>query len=353
MKRSRWTFLATMTVVLGLQGCTSITYLAQSLNGHLEMISTLQPVEKLAADPSAPPKFRQQMARAIEIRRFATDVLALPDNGSYLSYADTHRDFVTWAVFATPELSLEPRTWCFPVFGCVPYRGYFSRTAAEEYAARTRQQGMDAYVGGVTAYSTLGWFRDPLVNTMLRHGETYIAALVFHELSHQRVYVHDDTAFNEAFAVAVENSGVTRWLKHRGDLAALQKYQADQDREKDFLSLVSETREALTAVYGGSGSDEEKRAAKAAAIENLRVRYRRLRDGRWNGYHGYDGWFEEPINNAKLAATAIYNDLVPAFSLLLDICSGDHEAFYRAIERIGAMKKDDRLQALRGAKQCA
>ncbi len=352
MTRSRWTILATMAIVLGLQGCASVSYLAQSVGGHLEIISALQPVKKLAADPSRSPAFREQMQRAVEIRQFATEKLALPDNGSYLSYVDTRRDYVTWAVFATPEFGLEPLIWCFPVFGCVPYRGYFSRAAAQDFAAGLRDRGMDVHVGGVTAYSTLGWFRDPLVNTMLRYGETYIAALVFHELSHQKVYVSDDSAFNEAFAVTVENSGVVRWLKHRGDSAALRDYEVDRKREKDFLSLVSDAREALKAVYEGPGTERHKRVAKAAAIETLRARYRQVRDGRWNGYRGYDGWFGEPINNAKLAATAIYNDLVPAFTRLLDICSGNYEAFYRAVEHIGSLDRDKRVQALRATKDC-
>lgn len=341
-----------MATVLGLQGCTSVSYLAQSVSGHLEIISALQPVKKLAADPLQPPAFREQMLRAIEIRQFATETLALPDNGSYLSYVNTHRDYVTWAVFATPEFGLEPYIWCFPLFGCVPYRGYFSRAAAQEFAAGLSNQGMDVHVGGVTAYSTLGWFRDPLVNTMLRYGETYIAALVFHELSHQRVYVPDDSAFNEAFAVTVENSGVVRWLEHRGDSAALRDYEIERKREGDFLSLVSDTREELMAIYEGPGTGEQKRAAKAAAIETLRARYRKVRDGRWSGYRGYDGWFEEPINNAKLAATAIYNDLVPAFTRLLDTCSGNYEAFYRSVERIGALDRDKRVQALRETTEC-
>ncbi len=344
--------LAAIALALGLQGCNSISYYAQSVNGHFTMIAARQPVEELAADPSRSPEFREQMALAVDIRRFATEQLALPDNGSYRSYVDTHRDFVTWAVFATPEFSLDARTWCFPVFGCVPYRGYFSHAAAEKYAAAIARQGMDTYVGGVTAYSTLGWFSDPLVNTMLRFGKTYIAALVFHELAHQRIYLRDDSAFNEAFAVTVENSGVFKWLKRKGDAAARREYEADRSHERDFVSLVSETRAALKLVYDGPGSEEQKRAAKTAEIAKLRTRYRRIRNGRWRGYRGYDGWFDSPINNAKLSATAIYNDLVPAFVHLLALCSGDYERFYRAVEQIGALGREARAQALKGAKTC-
>ena len=283
----------------------------------MKMLSARQDVETLVADPSKPPGLRAQMALASDIRRFASDQLALPDNNSYRSYVDTGRDFVTWAVFAAPEFSLAARRWCFPVYGCVPYRGYFSRDAAVEFAIEARQQGLDVHVAGIPAYSTLGWFSDPLLNTMFRYDESFLAGVVFHELAHQRFYVRDDTAFNEAFAVAVETTGVKRWLKETSDAAALRRYEAELDRKADFLELVGQARKELAAIYAGPGSDEARRAAKAAAIEKLRRRYRQMRDGRWGGYRGYDGWFDAPINNAKLAASGVYNDLAPDFMACL------------------------------------
>jgi predicted aminopeptidase len=339
-------------MLVGLSGCTGISYYAQSVNGHLEIVSARQKVEDLIDDTSKPGELRAQMALASDIRAFATEELALPDNASYRSYVDTRRDFVTWAVFATPELSLQPRTWCFPIYGCVPYRGYFSETAAADFAAELVQQGLDVHVGGITAYSTLGWSSDPLLNTMFRHDETSLAAIVFHELAHQRVYVRDDSAFNEAFAVAVETTGVTKWLKESSDLAALRRYEAGQDHKADFLALVSVARKALREIYDGPDSDAQKRAAKAAAIDDLRARYRRIRDGRWGGYRGYDAWIDGPINNAKLSATATYNDLVPAFMRLFEMCSGDYQRFYRAVQRLGAWNKDQRAGALKTATTC-
>ena len=190
---------------------------------------------------------------------------------------------VTWAVFAAPELSLTPRTWCFPVYGCVPYRGYFSKKSATETAVEFQRQGLDVYVTGITAYSTLGWSSDPLLSTMLSQDETYLAGLVFHELAHQRVYVHDDSAFNEAFAVAVETTGVRKWLRAAGDRAGLRRYELDRKRNAEFLALMSQTRDELSLVYDAVGSPEQKRAAKAAAIERLRTRYRQMRDRRWGG----------------------------------------------------------------------
>jgi predicted aminopeptidase len=344
--------VAALALLSVLQGCTGISYYAQSLNGHLRIVSARQPVDKLIADPSKPAALRAQMASASAIRKFATEQLALPDNDSYRSYVDTHRDYVTWAVFATPEFSLDPLNWCFPVYGCVPYRGYFSEQAADGLAAEMRRKGRDVYVAGITAYSTLGWMSDPLLNTMFRHDETWLAGLVFHELAHQQTYVRNDSAFNEAFAVVVETTGVTKWLNARGDRAALRRYEADRKRRAEFLALLADARNELTDIYDGTGGEAQKRAAKAAIIEKLRSNYRRLRDGRWSGYRGYESWFDAPINNAKLAAAGVYNDLVPAFERLFELCSGDHARFYDAVHRLGALDRRERAKALKAAESC-
>jgi predicted aminopeptidase len=335
-----------------LQGCGSLSYYTRSISGQLNLVASRQPVDRLIEDPSREPEFREQLVAARDIRQFATDGLALPDNRSYRSYVDTGRKFVSWAVFTAPEFSLTVRNWCFPVFGCVPYRGYFSKEAAIKFGRRAQKQGLDVYVGGIPAYSTLGWFDDPLLNTMFGYSDTYLAEVIFHELSHQRVYVRNDTAFNEAFAVAVEQSGTTKWLRYRADPAALRRYKAARKRNEDFVTLVAETRSQLHQIYIGEGSDAEKRAAKAAAIDNLRARYRRVKARRWNGFSGYDPWFSEPINNAKLASVAVYNELTPAFSRLLEICAGDHERFYRAVEQFAELDAGQRYQALKSANSC-
>ncbi|WP_136621083.1 MULTISPECIES: aminopeptidase [Mesorhizobium] len=346
----RW--VAVVIVVSGVTGCTSISYYAQSMKGHLQIMTARKDVGKLIEDPSTPKALRARMESASAIRQFATDELALPDNNSYRSYVDIGRDSVTWAVFAAPEFSLTPRTWCFPVFGCVPYRGYFSKKSANETAVELQGQGMDVYVTGITAYSTLGWSSDPLLSTMLGQDETYLAGLVFHELAHQRVYVHDDSAFNEAFAVAVETTGVRKWLRAAGDTAALRRYEAARRRKAEFLALVSQTRDELRQVYSSSGTSEQKLAAKTAAIERLRMRYRHMRDRRWGRYRGYDAWFDAPINNAKLAATAVYGEQVPAFLHLFDLCSGDYPRFYASVRRVGVLDKAYRAEALKTADTC-
>ena len=341
--------LAVLALMLpGLAGC----YYAQSIKGHVEIMSARQSVARLIDDPSTPEALRARMETARAIRRFASDELALPDNASYRSYVDIGRDYVTWAVFAAPEFSLAPRTWCVPVYGCVPYRGYFSEPAARRSAAALQRQGLDVHVSGITAYSTLGWSSDPLLSTMFRQDESALAGLVFHELAHQRVYVRGDSAFNEAFAVAVEVTGVERWLGASGDRAALRRYAAERRRGDDFRALLAQARQELARVYEGIGSAADKRAAKAAAIERLRRRYRQARDRRWGGYRGYDAWFEAPINNAKLAAVSVYDERVPAFLRLFELCSGDYPRFYAAVRRLGALDAAARAEALMAARSC-
>jgi predicted aminopeptidase len=344
--------LAAVIMASGVVGCTSISYYAQSLEGHVEIMAARKNVATLIHDPSTPEALRAKLTSASAIRRFATQELALPDNSSYRSYVDVGRNDVTLAVFSAPQFSLAPVTWCFPVFGCVPYKGYLSRKDALENAAGLQRQGLDVYVTGITAYSTLGWFSDPLLSTMLRQNDTYLASLVFHELAHQKVYVNGDSAFNEAFAVSVETTGTRKWLGATGNRAGLRSYEADRRRKADFLGLIAKTRDELSQIYGSPRRPEQMAAAKAATIDRLRTRYRQMRDQRWAGYRGYDAWFDSPINNAKLAATAVYGEEVPAFLRLFDLCSGDYPRFYASVRRIGNLPASSRADALKAAATC-
>lgn len=344
-------FAATI-LALGMAGCTSVSYYAQSLKGHADIMTARRDVAKLIEAPSTSEVLRAQMVEARAIRKFAVDELALPDNNSYRSYVDVGQEAVTWAVFAAPELSLAPQTWCFPVYGCVPYRGYFSKKSAAEFAQQLQTQGLDVYVAGITAYSTLGWSSDPLLSTMLAQGETYLAEVVFHELAHQRVYISGDSEFNEAFAVAVETTGVRRWLRAAGDDAGLRRYETDRKRRGEFAALVAQTRDELAKMYQGPGNLDEKRVAKTAEIERLRTRYRRMRDGSWGGYDAYDAWFDTPINNAKLAAVSVYSDQVAAFLRLFELCAGDYAQFYASVQKLGKLDKQNRTDALKTADRC-
>ena len=348
-KLTRW--IVVLTALLALQGC-SPTYLLGSASGHLNLMSSARPVDNLIDDPALHPAAREQLAQARAIRQYAINDLGLPDNGSYRKFVDTGRPYVTWAVFAAPELSLAVHTWCFPVTGCVPYRGYFSEAAAERFADGLRKRGFDVYVTGVPAYSTLGFFADPLLNTMFGRGETYLAATVFHELAHQVHFFGGDAVFNESFAVAVEETGVEKWLRQRGDIAALRRYHAGQKIDAQFIALVASAREKLHAIYTSDASDAQKRTEKAETIADLRARYRRMRDSQWNGFNGYDRWFDEPINNAKLAPIAVYSDLVPDFKRLLELCGGNYPRFYRAVGKIGKLGPTERRKALVGASSC-
>lgn len=352
MLRSFIRTVVATAVATTLTGCASIGYYAQSLDGHVKIMTARQSVDRLIEDPRTPQELRNRMAAASEIRAFATRELDLPDNDSYRSYVDIKRDYVTWAVFAAPEFSLAPRTECFPVFGCVPYRGYFSRKDAARQALALQKQGFDVYVSGINAYSTLGLTSDPLLSTMFRYDKTYLASIVFHELAHQRVYVKGDSAFNEAFAVTVETTGVRKWLRANNDAEGLKTYEAERKRQEDFLTLIGNARAALQAIYAGPGTVEEKRAAKAAAIADLRKQYRHMRDTRWGGDRAYDAWFESPINNAKLSASAVYNDRVPAFERLFETCGEDYPRFYRKVGEIGALDPTERMSALEAAGSC-
>lgn len=352
MRRWRWSLLVPLVLVIALPACTNLGYYAHTARGHLKMITARDSVAGLIEDPATPADLKRQLELARDVRDYASAELGLPDNDSYREYVDTGRRFAVWSVFAAPELSLQAQTWCFPIAGCVPYRGYFSREAADKFAAGLLEEGLDVHVGGVTAYSTLGWFDDPLLNTMFSYGETRLAGLIFHELSHQQFYVQDDTSFNEAFATAVEETGVTKWLRDNRAAVDLDGYDAARERKEDFLALVASAQKRLKTVYDSEMADDVKRAEKARVIEDMRAEHRRIREQRWDGFGGYDRWFDAPINNAKLAAIAVYRDLVPAFTRLLQLCDGDYQRFYGLVERIGALDKDQRAEALDGQLEC-
>ena len=197
--------------VLPLSGC----YLLQAAGGQMEISAKREPIAEVIADAATPPQLRARLEYVANARDFASRELGLPDNESYRSYADLDRPYVVWNVFAAPEFSVEPRRWCFPIAGCVVYRGYFSEEAAQHYASRLRRRGDDAAVGGVAAYSTLGHFKDPVLSTMLGWSDAQLAATLFHELAHQVVYVPGDSEFNESFATVVEEAGLERWLTER------------------------------------------------------------------------------------------------------------------------------------------
>ncbi len=316
-----WRAGLALAAVMLLTGC-GITYYAQAARGQYAVMRARQPVAKLIDAPATPDTLREQLVRARRIRDFATTALHLPDNGAYRSYADIGRRYVVWNVVATPEFSVQPRQWCFPVAGCVAYRGYFSEQAARDYAAKLAAEGDDVLVGGVPAYSTLGRVADPLLNTVTGYGELDLAALIFHELAHQVMYVPGDSAYNEAFATAVEEEGVARYAAAHASPAALAEWQQRRQLRIEVTAAFIRARDALRALYAEKTSDEAKRTRKAERLAALSEEVKALeqRHGRSSGYRA---WIDAGLNNAHLAALATYHDQVPRFQAMLrERCGG-------------------------------
>ena len=342
--------IAAAALTCGLSGCSSLAYIGQSVGGHLDVMERARPVEQWLADGETPDALKQRLASAQRMRAFAVRELHLPDNASYKRYADIGRSAVVWNVVATPELSLTLKTWCFPIMGCVGYRGYFDKAGADALAAEMRSQGLEVDVYGVPAYSTLGWTNwlggDPLLSTFIGWPDAEVARLIFHELAHQVAYAADDTAFNESFAVAVERIGGSRWLAAHGDAAARREFDAVQVRREEFRALMLKTRTALADLYAQPLPDADKRKRKAELFDALRADYARLKRERWGGFAGYDA-FVARVNNAALAVQGAYNDLVPAFERLFERTGGDFDAFYAEVRRLAALPKAERQATLR------
>ncbi|MCF4998344.1 aminopeptidase [Pseudomonas syringae] len=327
-----------------LNGCASVSYYSQLAGGQLQLLRARVPVAKVIDDPSRDPTLRGHLAQSQKARAFASEQLHLPDNLSYRLYADIGRPYVVWNVFATPEFSLKPQNHCFPVAGCVAYRGYYSQSAARGEAALQQLQGMDVSIGGVEAYSTLGWFNDPILNSMTGWGDERLATLIFHELAHQRFYVKDDTEFNESFATFVEQEGTRQWR-------AFRNLPPDNDsrlkRRDEFIGLVLDTRTRLEQLYNQTLPVEQMRERKVAEFERFRRDYRAMRDAKWAGDKRYDAWVNAPLNNARLLPFGLYDQWVPAFAALFKQEGGDWLKFYAAVERLGRSPVDERKLALK------
>lgn len=330
---------------LALAGCETLGYYAQSIDGHLRLMNAQEPIDELVSAEDTPEALRDQLRLVEEIRDFASRDLSLPENDSYRSYVDIGRSYVVWSVVAAPELSLTPKTWCFPFAGCVSYRGYFSQDRAQVFGDGLAEEGYDVYVGGVAAYSTLGWFDDPLPSSVVHWPEYRLAGLMFHELAHQVVYVTDDSGFNEAFAMTVEREGVRRWLAAEGASDMSKAHWRSQRLQDDFLGLVFATRRGLRDVYDSPLTDPEKRREKARIFADMRSRYELVK-ARWEGDGRYDRWFANELNNARLASIVTYHDLVPGFYAMLARHDGDLAAFYAEVEALAEQPREVRRRRL-------
>jgi predicted aminopeptidase len=317
-------------------------YLLQSAEGQLTLMSERESIGRVIDAPSTPSKLRAQLQAVTAIRDFASAELGLPDNGSYRKYADIGRPYVVWNVVAAPEFSVEPKKWCFPIVGCVGYRGYFVEARARRFAAGLHARGFDVVVGGVAAYSTLGHFDDPILSTMVGWNDVELASIIFHELTHQLLYVRNDASFNEALATTVEEEGVRRWLKQQSREKDLSDHLLQHERYLEVIALMTAARSQLRELYAAGLPPPLMRERKREAFEALRESYVTLR-AQWGGHAPFDAWFREDINNAHLASIATYFDCVPGFERELKAVGGNLPAFYRRVRvlaKLGQARRD-------------
>ncbi len=327
-------------------GCQTARFYSQAVGGQWEIVMKRKPIERVLAEPGAPASLKRQLRLVGELCAFAGEELNLPAGGQFTRYADLERPFVVWNVHAAPVDSFEAKTWWYPFVGRLEYQGYFKRELAAGYARKLRAQGLDVFVGGVTAYSTLGWFNDPVLNTFVELPESELADLIFHELAHRRLFIPGDTDFNEAFATAVAREGVRRWLETHGDAAAVARYQANREAEDAVVALILRARDQLQHLYERENvSPSEVADGKARIIAALRIDYGRLRQ-RWPDYRDYDDWINAPINNAQINTVDTYYDLVPGFSARLDQLAGDLPGFYQDVKAMRKLSKADRRERL-------
>ncbi|MCH8976104.1 MAG: aminopeptidase [Proteobacteria bacterium] len=332
-------------LMLGSTSCATTSYYLQSLNGHVDLLLKRQTISGILASQNTDKLLRDKLEMVLEIRRFASEHLSLPDHGSYSDYADLGRKFVVWNVFAAPELSLQAKQWCFLFVGCLNYRGYYSEEAANRYAQTLEAQGYDVFVGGVTAYSTLGWFNDPVLNTMLNRDNNYLASVIFHELSHQKLYLKNDTAFNEAFAEMVAQTGVQYWLNLYGTATSRQKFLDKRSDETAFVNLILKYKEKLEMTYNSEISTNEKRANKKFLLNQIAEEYENQYETGGNTGR-YVTWLSSGLNNAKLTTVITYQDYVSGFLTIFNHEYRNYQKFYESVEKLSKCDKFRRKSIL-------
>jgi predicted aminopeptidase len=358
----KWALVGLLIVIgIALSGCQTFSFYSQAFKGQYQIIVHRQPLEKVMAAPETPSPLRAKLQLVQDLRTFAEKELKLPVDGHYAKYVDVHRRFVVWNVEAAREFSLEPKTWWYPLVGSLEYRGYFSERGATNYGKSLERKDYDVYVAGVEAYSTLGWFKDPVLNTFINNPGADLAETIFHELGHQRVFARSDTDFNEAFATTVGQEGARRWLRAKGNTNDYEHYVGELRRNSQFVHLIMSTRERLLAIYGDELTPagrikatnskralprEDLRLQKQEVLKDLQRQYAQLK-AQWGGIADYDQWFSNHVNNAQLNSVAAYHDLVPGFEHLLELNGGALEPFYEAAQRLAKKPRKDRHEWLR------
>ncbi len=337
-------FLLSLVFLL-LSGCAELQYYGHAISGQLDVLSKRRPIPEVIKDPETKPEVVQKLKAVERMHDFAISDLSLPDSDSFRSYSDLGRPYVLWNVFATPELSLQTKQWCYPFFGCLGYRSYFAKAYAESVALELEQEGWDVHIAPSPAYSTRGFFSDPIYNPMLRYDDLTMAGMLFHELAHEKIFFKNDSELNESFAVAVQNEGIKRWLAHEQQPQYYSDYIVAQQRDKQFVTLLLRYRKKLEQLYHSSKTDDEKRRQKKHILKSLRIAYFALRK-EWDGYTGFDHWFNKPLNNARLAPVGTYQGHVAAFVALLKQYNGNLAEFYSHAERLSELPMDERRKQL-------
>lgn len=327
-----------------LGACSNLSYYTHLAGGQYELMSARVPISKIVKDEQQDAALRQRLTKVMDARGFATQHLLLPDNDSYTEYADLKRPYVVWNVFATPELSLKAVEHCFLFVGCLAYRGYFDQAQAQQVADQLKLQGNDVYVSGIAAYSTLGWFDDPVINTMMNWSDAVLIDTIFHELAHQKLYIKDDTVFNESFANFVGDEGLREYLAAQGGSSADEILR--KQREHQFIELVLAARKRLELLYKSDAPEQAKREGKAAEFVRLRSEYQTLRENEWKDFAGYDRWFGSELNNARLLPFGLYDEYVPAFAQLFHQQNDDWKAFYAAAKALSKLEPEQRKARL-------
>jgi len=335
-------FLIYIASIYLLVACSGPAYYMQAISGQLKLMHARQDVQSLLDDPATSTELAAHLQAAGQVKLFAQNTLDLPANGSYSSYVEVDGEAIVWNVIATEEFSLQAKQWCFPVAGCVPYRGYFKQHKAEAFSTQLRNKGMDVFVSPAAAYSSLGWFNDPLLSTMFSTSEIRLAAYLFHELAHQRLYIKGDGIFNEGYASFVEETGVRAWVKFNQRQDELQQWQQLKNVSRDFTDMVAVARKELTDLYKSEQTVNDKRRLKAEILDSLLRSYEQLIVEKWQGKRYYSSWFESPVNNAKLALYNTYEGSHCAFQELLDRANGNLREFHRLAEQKSRLKNDQR-----------
>ncbi len=336
---------------IGFSGCTTISYYHQSISGHFKTISKREPIADIVNDSARDEKLIKQLNLALELRAFASTELKLPENDSYRSYVQLDQPFVSWNVFAAHKYSSDLQQWCFLVVGCVPYRGYFAESEANSFAEKLSKQSLDVYVAGVPAYSTLGWFDDPLLSSMIDRGEIITASYIFHELAHQQFYLKGDGAFNEAFATAVEEIGVELWLQQQNRSQELARYDEWLMQKSIFSQFIKDSRDEFELLYQQQYNLEKMQVEKEILIAEMRRKFADLSKGNEH-ISRYATWMSGPLNNAQLGAISLYRELVPAFHEVFTLCKDDFEKFYGLVKKISKLPEEQRITTLHTAEAC-